>query len=111
MILVKFFEQMAHLLIYHEQPERIAHSCSFVMSDLSNSLTVAHLSWATQELRSQSLMCLEQSEWITHSRSFDLSEMSEWANEQWANEQIPSREKMWKNYSTAVTNERIKKSM
>ena len=31
-------------LIYHEGPEQIAYSNSFVMSDLSNSLTVAHLS-------------------------------------------------------------------
>ena len=32
--------------IYHEQPEQIAHSRSFFMSDLSDWLTVAHLSWA-----------------------------------------------------------------
>ena len=59
-ISVKFFEQIAHSLIYHERPERIAHSCSmlicqerperfahgcsFDMSELSDSLTVAHLS-------------------------------------------------------------------
>ena len=60
------------------------------MSDLSDSLTVAHLSWATWGIRSQSLICLERSERIAHSRSFDLSEMSEWANERWANERIPS---------------------
>ena len=36
-----FFSQ--NLLIYHEQPEGVAHGCSFVMSDLSDSLTVAHL--------------------------------------------------------------------
>ena len=29
-------------LYCHEQPERFAHSCSFVLSDLSESLTVAH---------------------------------------------------------------------
>ena len=80
MILVQFFEQIArfflsnkvnerfaqknerfdHSLIYHEQPEQIAqshsfvmsdlsefaHSRSFVLSDLSESLTVAHLIWA-----------------------------------------------------------------
>ena len=54
-----FFERTVHLLIYHERPERIAHGCSFVtheqpeqfahsrsfdMSDLSDLLTVAHLS-------------------------------------------------------------------
>ena len=35
-------------------------------------------------------MCLERSERIAHSRSFDLSQMSEGANERWANERIPS---------------------
>ena len=29
MILVKFFERIAHLLINHEQPERNAHGRSF----------------------------------------------------------------------------------
>ena len=46
------------------------------MSDLSESLTVAHLSWATWAIRSQSLICFEKSEGIAHSRSFDLSEFS-----------------------------------
>ena len=41
--LAKIFWAIAHLLIYHERPERIAHGCSFVMSNLSDSLTVAHL--------------------------------------------------------------------
>ena len=36
----------ANSLFYHEQPERIAHGRSFVMSDQSDSLTGAHLSWA-----------------------------------------------------------------
>ena len=57
------------------------------MSDLSELLTVAHLSWATWAIRSQLLRCLERSERIPHSCSFDLSEMSEWANEWWANSQ------------------------
>ena len=43
---------------------------------------VAHLSWATWAIRSRSPICLERSERITHSHSFDLSEMSEWANSQ-----------------------------
>ena len=66
-ILVKCFERIAHLLIYHERPERIAHGCSmficyerlkrfdlgcsFDMSYLSNSLTVAHfilVIWANE---------------------------------------------------------------
>ena len=62
-------EWFAHLLIYHEGPERIAHrpkgfahsrSRSFVLSDLSELL----------------------------SRLFDLSDLSKWADEQWANERI-----------------------
>ena len=51
---------------------------------------IAHLSWATWGIRSRSLICLERSERIAHSRSFDLSKMSEWANERWANDRIPS---------------------
>ena len=77
-------------LIYHEQPEQITHGRSFVMSDLSDSLMVTHLSWATWAIGSQSIICLERSGRIAHSCSFDLSKMSKWANEQWANEQIPS---------------------
>ena len=46
------------------------------MSDLSESLTVADLSWATWAIRSQSLIYFEKSEGIAHSRSFDLSEFS-----------------------------------
>ena len=41
--LAKIFWAIAHLLIYHERPKRIAHGCSFVISNLSHSLTVAHL--------------------------------------------------------------------
>ena len=37
----------SHLLICHERPEGYAHICSFVLSDLSKSLTFAHLFWAT----------------------------------------------------------------
>ena len=35
---------ICHLLFYHEHPERIAHSHSFVMSNLSNLLKVTLLS-------------------------------------------------------------------
>ena len=42
----------------------------------------AHFLWATWANRSRSLICLERSERIAHSCSFDLSEMSEWANSQ-----------------------------
>ena len=58
----------AHLLIYLEWPEQIAHSHSFVLSPLSDSLTVGHLSWAIWA--------------IAHSRSFNLGDLSEWANSQ-----------------------------
>ena len=70
------------MLIYHERLERIAYGRSFVMSDLSDSLTVTNLSWANWAICSQSLICLERSERIAHSHSFELSEMSEWANSQ-----------------------------
>ena len=74
--------RIAHLLIYHEQPERIAHGRSFVLRDLSDLLMVAHFLWVTCTIRSRSLICLERTERIAYSRSFDLSEMSEWANSQ-----------------------------
>ena len=41
----------------------------------------ADLSWATWANRSQSLICPEQSERIAHSCSFDLKDLSKWANE------------------------------
>ena len=90
MILVKFFWatcSFAHLslvtwanwsqsLICHERPERLAHSCSFDMSNLSDLLTVAHLSWAIWANRLQSLIWFERSEQLS-----ELA-MSEWANSQ-----------------------------
>ena len=33
-------QQFTHLLIFGERPERIAHGCSFLVSDLSDSLTL-----------------------------------------------------------------------
>ena len=42
------------LLFCHEQPERFAHCRSFVLSNLSDLLTVAHLSWAIWVICSQS---------------------------------------------------------
>ena len=67
---------MSNLLICPERPERIAHICSFVMSDLSDSLTVAHLSWGTWANRSHFFICPERFE-----------QMSEWAMSKWANSQ------------------------
>ena len=40
-------EQFTHLLIYGERPEGFAHNCSFPLSDVSESLIVAHFWWAT----------------------------------------------------------------
>ena len=37
-------KRLAHLLFYHERPERITHGRAFVMSNMSNSLTVAYWS-------------------------------------------------------------------
>ena len=72
--------------------------CSFIMSNLSESLTVAHLSWATWAIRSQSLICLEGPEGFAHSHSFVLSDLSKlltvlnWFEriEQMIDERIPS---------------------
>ena len=56
------FEQIAYLLIYHKRPERFAYSRSFVLSNLSDSLTVTHFSWAIWANRSQLLIWFEQNE-------------------------------------------------
>ena len=55
-------EPFTNSLFYHEQPERIAHGCSFVMSDLSDSLTIA--------------LWHEPPERFAHSHSFVLSDVS-----------------------------------
>ena len=79
---------------------------SFIMSDLSILLTIAHLSWATWAIPSRSLISYERNELFAYGRSFVLSDMSEsltvthliwakWANEQWANERIPSPAVFW----------------
>ena len=36
----------SRLLFWHKRPDRFAHICSFVLSDVSKSLIVAHLIWA-----------------------------------------------------------------
>ena len=51
--------------------------CSFIMSELSESLTVADLSWATWVICSRSLICLEQPERFAHGRLFVLSDLNE----------------------------------
>ena len=45
-------EWLAHSLIFGEQPERFTHGCSFLVSNLSKSLMVAHFWWATCVIRS-----------------------------------------------------------
>ena len=66
---------------------KILSKLLIIISDLSNSLTVALLIWVTWAICSQSLICLEQSEQVAHSRSFDLSDLSKWAMSKWANSQ------------------------
>ena len=72
---------ICHLLFYHEHPERIAHSHSFVMSNLSNLLKVTLLSWATWAICLQHLICPEWSEQIAHDHSLKWAILSKWANE------------------------------
>ena len=55
----------SQLLIFHERPERFAHSHSFVLNDLSELLRVAHLIWAI---------------WANE-------QMSKWAMREWGNSQ------------------------
>ena len=45
-------EWFAHSLIFGKLPEWFAHNCSFLLSDLSESLTVTLLSWETWAIRS-----------------------------------------------------------
>ena len=73
--------------------------CSFPQSDLSESLMVAHFSWATWAIHSQSLISSQRPERFTHRRSFVLSDLSEsltvahliwakWVNERMSNERM-----------------------
>ena len=67
MILVKFFwwatwANRSRSLVCHEWPKQFTHGCSFDMSDLSDSLTVAHLSWVIWANRSQWLIWFERNE-------------------------------------------------
>ena len=75
-------KQFAHLLFYHEWPEQIAHSRYFVLSNLSDFLTVAHLSWATRAISSQLLICPERSEQANRSKSLiTMSNFEQMSNE------------------------------
>ena len=83
-----------------------------IMSNLSKSLTVALLSWATVAIRSQSLIwhkrpesliCPERCEGIAHSRSFDLSNLSKWAMSDEQMREFPTLKKQ-NNGSREATN-------
>ena len=88
--LLKKTKRFAHLLFYHEQPEQITHSRYFVLSNLSDFLTVSYLSWATWAISSQLLICPERSEQIAQSHSLQWAILSKWAMSEWANKQIPN---------------------
>ena len=73
--------------------------CSFIMSDLSKSLKVTLLSWATWAICSRSLFWHERPKRFAHNCSFVLSDLSElltvahliwaiWANEQMRDERM-----------------------
>ena len=70
------------LLFCHEQLEHFAHSCSFLVSDLSELLMVAHFWWATCAIHSQLLFYHERSEQIAHSCSLKWVILSKRANSQ-----------------------------
>ena len=74
-------------LISSERSERIAHDRSFPLSNLSDLLRVAHLSWAIWANRSQSLICFEQNERLSEGA---IERRSDWANERLVNVRIPS---------------------
>ena len=88
MILVKIFEQITHFFGAKEQMNDLLRKssdsliCSFILSDLSKSLTVTHLSWVPWVIRSQSVICPERSE-----RSLTVAHLI-WAI--WVNERIPN---------------------
>ena len=102
-------ELFTHSLIFGEQPERFAHDRSFPLRDLSESLMVAHFWWAIWTNCSWSLISSEGPVQMAHGGSFlvrdlnesltvahlifaEMREMSEWANERWENERVPSPE-------------------
>ena len=68
---------LLRLLFCHEQPVRFVLSHSFLVSDLSKSLTVAHFGeWP--ERFAHLLIFGEQPERFAHSRSFLVNDLSEW---------------------------------
>ena len=70
-------ERFAHPLIFGELPERFAQVCSFPLSDLSESLTVAHFWWATWANRSWLLSFGERPERFAHIAQREWATVSE----------------------------------
>ena len=74
----QFTQKISNLLIFHERPERISHSRSFVMSELSESLTVTDLSWVIWVNRSQSLIWSERYEHMSDERMSKFQTLAFW---------------------------------
>ena len=68
-------KRFANLLICHERPEGFAHGRSLNMRNLSDSPTVAHLSWAIWGNRSQSLIWFE---WYEQMSEWAMSKLVNW---------------------------------
>ena len=65
-------------LFWYEQPEQFAHSHSFVLSDMSKSLTVAHLIWAIW-VNEQMSRAGNSLIWFPSESLVFCPKMSEWA--------------------------------
>ena len=59
-------ERFTHSLIFVEQPERFAHNCSIPLSNLSESLMVAHFCWVTWAICSHRSFLVSRPERFTH---------------------------------------------
>ena len=76
---------------WYERPEQFAHSHSFVLSDLSESLTVPYLiwaKWANMRWANEQMSDEQMSKWAMSKWANEQWAMSDWANEPWANERI-----------------------
>ena len=120
MILVQFFWANGSFFLAKEQMSN-SLICSFIISDLSKSLMVTHLSWATWAIRSWSLFWHEQPERFAHSPSYVLSDLREsltlahliwaiWASEQMSDEgmsEFPTLDKLEANRQKNVQTNNI----
>ena len=73
---------------FAQKKQAILSLVFFIMSNLSELLMVALLSWATRVIRSQALICPERSKRIALSGSLKWLIVSKWANEQMSDEQM-----------------------